>query len=205
MLYLENKYWICNIFHIMINLIFVNYLLLGDGINLSFFQNRFNNLINTINVQNVRFCKAHRWKLKGSLCSACYLEHCSVTWQIKINIWKTLGIFTLYPSVPLCPSEWLLLRTPSVKWPFRIWHCVVLCWLTDCGKSDFKCHHHLSLNTHGLWKTSVWRFQQGITQNSAVGTRGLFGSAVNLSTVCTNVKCQHFIVLTSNFFFIVNF
>lgn len=36
--------------------------------------------------------------IRGSLCSVCCLEHWSLTWQIKINIWKTLGIFT----IPLC-------------------------------------------------------------------------------------------------------
>ena len=131
----------------MINLIFGNYLLLDDGINLSFFS--------TINSENGQFCKAHRWRLKGFLCSVCCLKHWSLTCQIKKkkNIWKTLGIFTL----PLC--DLLTLRTPSVKWPFRIWPLQL--WgflLCCCGKSDIKCHRRLSKKkTYGLWKTSVWR------------------------------------------------
>ena len=168
----------------------------------------------TINSENGQFCKAHRWRLKGFLCSVCCLKHWSLTCQIKKkNIWKTLGIFTL----PLC--DLLTLRTPSVKWPFRIWPLQL--WgflLCCCGKSDIKCHRRLSKKKkHMASEKPLFGGPCGLgslpypslpTRNCSglggIGVRGLFRSAVNLSVVCANVKCQHFIVLTSNLLVIVN-
>lgn len=84
----------------MINLIFVNHLLLGDGINLSFFQNRFNNLINTINGENVRFCKAHWWKHKR-LFMFCVLSRTLVSHLADKN--KHLENSWYFHDTPLCP------------------------------------------------------------------------------------------------------